>query len=102
MPRLIQDLLEHFSGRYWPRSPREIVFLRNSVKFQKIILPNWVHRRPFRQSLAGILGSFELLAFHRNRSDRYHGIMYWDAQPVFVYIPIISRRSHPLRVGAVV
>ena len=51
--RLIQDLLEDFSGRCWPRSPRELVFSRNSVKFQKIILPNWVHRRPFRQRVFG-------------------------------------------------
>ena len=67
-PRLIQDLLENFSGRCWPRSPREIIFPRNSGKFQKQILPNWVHRRPFRQSLAGIFGNFKLLAFHCHRS----------------------------------
>ena len=55
-PRLIEDLLEKFSGRCWLRSPREIVFFRNSGKFQQTILPNWVHRRPSRQSLARILG----------------------------------------------
>ena len=37
-PRLTQDLPEKFSGRCWPRSPREIVFTRNSGKFQKIVL----------------------------------------------------------------
>ena len=37
--RLIQDLLEKFSGRCWPRSPPEIIFYRNSGKFRKIILP---------------------------------------------------------------
>ena len=68
-PRLIEDLLEKFSGRCWPRSPREIVFFRNSGKFQEIILPNWVHRRPFRQSLAGIFGNCKPLAFHCQRSD---------------------------------
>ena len=63
-PRLIQDLLENFSGRCWPISPREIVFSPNSRQFQKTVLPNWVHRRPFRQSLAGIFGNFKLSAFH--------------------------------------
>ena len=67
-PRLIQDLVEKFSGRCWPRSPREIVYSRNSGNFQRIVLPNWVHRRKFRQSLAGILGNFKLLAFLCHRS----------------------------------
>ena len=38
-------------------------------KVSKKNLPNWVHRRPFRQSLAGIVGNFILLAFHFHRSD---------------------------------
>ena len=67
-PRLIQDLLENFSSRCWPRSPREIVFSRNFGKLEKKILPNWVHRPPFRQSLAGIFGNFKLLVFHCHRS----------------------------------
>ena len=71
-PRQIQDLREKFSGRCWPRSPREIVFSRNSGKFRKQILPNWIHRRPFRQSLAEIFGNFKLLAFHcHRRYDRW-------------------------------
>ena len=69
MPRLIQDLLEKISGRCWPGWPREIVFFRNSGKFQKTIVPNWVHRRSFRQSLAGIFGNFKVLAFHCHRSN---------------------------------
>ena len=68
VPRLIQDLPENCSGPCWPRSPREIVFSRNFGKFHKTILPNWVHRRPFRRSLAGIFGNFKLLAFHCHRS----------------------------------
>ena len=59
-PRLIQDRLENFSGRCWPRSPREIVFLQ---KISTKNLPDWVHRRPFRQTLAGIFGNFKLLVF---------------------------------------
>ena len=39
--RLIQDLLVNLSSRCWPRSPREIVFFRNSAKFQKKNLQNW-------------------------------------------------------------
>ena len=34
-PRLIPDLLENFSSRYWPRSPRETVFFRNSGKLKE-------------------------------------------------------------------
>ena len=34
-PRLIQDLLENFSGRCWPRSPREIVFSGILESFKK-------------------------------------------------------------------
>ena len=68
-PRLIQDLLENSSGRCWPRSVREIVFLRKSGKINKTNLPNWAHRRPFRQRLAGIFGNFKLLAFHCHRSE---------------------------------
>ena len=30
---------------------------------------NWVHRRPFRQSLAGIFGNFKLLALDCHRSE---------------------------------
>ena len=70
-PRLIQDLRENFTGRCWSRSPREIVSFQNSGKVQKVLLPNWVHRRPFRQSLAGIFGNFELLAFHCHRSQNW-------------------------------
>ena len=34
-PRLIQDQLENFSGRCWPRSPREIVFSGSLQSFKK-------------------------------------------------------------------
>ena len=67
-PHLLQDLLEKLSGRCWPRSPGEIVFFRNSGILQNITLPNWFHRRLFRQNLAGIFGNFKLLAFHCHRS----------------------------------
>ena len=52
------------------QNPREIVFFRDSDKFQKIILQNWAHRRPFRQSLAGVFRNLKLLAFHCHRSSR--------------------------------
>ena len=57
-PRLIDDLLDKSLSRCWPRLPQEIVFFPES----------WVHRRLFRQSLAGIFGNFKLSAFHCHRS----------------------------------
>ena len=38
-------------------------FFQEFWKVQNIIIQNWVHRRPFRQHLAGIFGNFKLLAF---------------------------------------
>ena len=103
-PRLIQDLLENFSGRCWPRSPREIVFFRNSGKFQKIILPHWVHRRPFRQSLAGIFRDFELLAFHCHRSWGSGDAVYrtWNSAPCYIirhmclHLVVMDRVDQPM------
>ena len=43
---------------------REKSFFQGGMKVSKNNFTNWVHRRPFRQSLAGIFGNFKLLAFH--------------------------------------
>ena len=64
-------LLENFSGRCWPRSPRGIVLLfQNSGKASKNNSTKiGCHSRPFRQkSLASIFENFKLLAFHFHRS----------------------------------
>ena len=48
---------------------REKLFFSGILeRLKKKKLPNRVHRRPFRQSLAGIFGNFKLLAFHCHRS----------------------------------
>ena len=59
-PRLIQDLLDIFSSRCWPKSPPEILFSRKIGKFQKQIIQNWTHRHPSRQLFAGIFGNLTL------------------------------------------
>ena len=63
-PRLIEHLLENFSSRCWPRSPREIDVFRNSGKLKKIYKIGPIGGRPFRQSWAGILENLKLLAVH--------------------------------------
>ena len=70
--RVIHDLHEKFSSRCRPRSPREIDVVRNSGKFQEQILPNWAHRRPSRQTSAGIFGNFKLLALPVRVYNRSH------------------------------
>ena len=48
---------------------REKSFFSGILESSKKNPPNWVHRRPFRQNLAGIFGNFKLLAFHCHRSN---------------------------------
>ena len=65
--------------------------------------PNWVHRRPFRQSLAGIFGNFKLLAFPCHRffygpdpKTNYYGEYF---ERLFLSLTGISdakNKNHPL------
>ena len=111
-PHLIQDLLENFSGRCWPRSPREIVLFRNS--FQKIILPNWVHRRPFRQSWpgsSGISNFWPSIVTCRRQIISRIGFLLWQAEKVLLYpyfllysrgaclVPVRVQRFHRHYIG---